>query len=67
MESEIERSARLKARKKAVPGGPPKLQTLVKNWIHQGFLYMDRGEQFGKFLTETLEFSIVFFFTAYLV
>ncbi|MFQ5644539.1 MAG: hypothetical protein ACE5FQ_12710 [Thiogranum sp.] len=60
MESEIEKSERLKARKKAVPGGLPKPQTLVKNWVHQGFLYMDRGEQAFKLLTEVSEFLVIF-------
>ena len=59
MESEIEKSERLKAKKKATPGGLPKPQTLVKNWIHQGFLYMDRSEMIFKFLTEASEFLLV--------
>lgn len=60
MESEIERSERLKARKKATPGGLPKPQTLIKNWIHQGFFYMDRGERVFKVLIEASEFLVVF-------
>ncbi len=60
MESEIERSERLKANKKASPGGFPKPQTLIKNWIHQGLLYMDRSEQIFKLLTEAIEFLVVF-------
>ena len=60
MESEIQRSERLKAKKKAVPGGLPKPQTLLKNWIHQGFFYMDRGEQFFKLFIEASEFLAVF-------
>ncbi len=60
MDSEIEKSERLKARKKAVPGGLPKPQTLVKNWIHQGFLYMDKGERLFKLFTELSEFLLVF-------
>ncbi len=59
MESEVEKSERLKAKKKATPGGLPKLQTLIKNWIHQGFLYMDRSEMFFKFFTEVSEFLLV--------
>ena len=59
MESEIEKSEKLKANKKAVPGGLPKPQTLMKNWIHQGFLYMDRSEQLFKLLTEACEFLYV--------
>lgn len=60
MDSEIEKSERLKARKKAIPGGFPKPQTLVKNWIHQGFLYMDKGEQFFKLFIEFSEFILIF-------
>lgn len=62
MKSEIERSERLKAIKKAVPGGPPKPQTLIKNWIHQGLLYMDKGEQSFKIFTEMVEVLLLFKF-----
>ena len=62
MESEIERSERLKSIKKAVPGGFPKPQTLIKNWIHQGLLYMDRGEQIFKLFIEAVEFLLIFVF-----
>jgi predicted nucleotidyltransferase len=65
METEIEKSERLKAKKKAVPGGKPKLINLVKNWLHQGFTYMDKGEQIFKFMTEAVEIMLVYFVLYY--
>lgn len=59
METEIEKIERIKAAKKAVPGGRPKFKNLIKNWLHQGFTYMDRGEQGFKLFTEILEFLLV--------
>jgi len=41
-----------KERRKAVPGGWPRLWNLPRGWLHQGFLYQDRTQQVARALLE---------------
>lgn len=43
---------------KAVVGGKTKTIVIVKNWIHQGFTYLDRTEQFYRIIWEIIPFGI---------
>ena len=38
--------------RKAIPGGKPKYFTLLRNWAHQGFFYLDKTEMFYRVLWE---------------
>ena len=38
--------------RKAKPGGKPKYFTLLRNWAHQGFFYLDKTEMFYRVLWE---------------
>lgn len=43
---------------KAVVGGKTKTIVIVKNWIHQGFTYLDRTEQFYRAIWELILFGL---------
>ena len=41
---------------KAVVGGKTKLIVIIKNWIHQGFTYLDKTERFYRVIWELIPF-----------
>ena len=43
---------------KAVVGGKTKFIVLIKNWLHQGFTYLDKTERFYRIIWEIIPFSI---------
>lgn len=43
---------------KAVVGGKTKTIVIVKNWIHQGFTYLDRTEKFYRVIWELIPFGL---------
>lgn len=44
---------------KAVVGGKTKTIVIVKNWIHQGFTYLDKTERIYRVLWELIPFSLL--------
>lgn len=52
---------------KAVEGGSIKWIVTVKQWIHQGFTYLDRTEMFWRVIWEFIPFAAVFALLFYLV
>jgi len=45
---------------KAVLGGKIKLVVAFKNWLHQGFFYLDRTEKFYRIIWELIPFFIFY-------
>ena len=46
---------------KAVVGGKVKLIVLFRNWVHQGFLYLDRTEMFYRVIWELVPMITIYF------
>lgn len=46
-------------KRKAVKGGKPKYFTLLRNWAHQGFFYLDKTEMFYRVLWEIIPIIIL--------
>lgn len=51
---------------KAVVGGKTKTIVIVKNWIHQGFTYLDRTEKFYRVIWELIPFGLCVFGLSYI-
>ena len=49
----------------AVVGGKTKPIVIVKNWIHQGFTYLDRTEKFYRVIWELIPFGLCTFGLSY--
>lgn len=48
----------VKKKNKAVIGGKTKWIVIIKQWIHQGFTYLDHTERFYRIIWELIPFSI---------
>lgn len=48
--------------RKAKIGGKLKIMVTIRNWIHQGFFYLDRTEMFFRVIWELIPFSLCFYF-----
>lgn len=51
---------------KAVVGGNTKLIVMIKNWLHQGFTYLDRTERFYRVIWELIPFVLCLFSFSYI-
>lgn len=51
---------------KAVVGGRVKLIVLFRNWLHQGFTYLDKTEMFYRIIWELIPFSVLCYLLNYL-
>ena len=47
---------------KSVLGGKTKLIVLIKNWLHQGFFYLDKTEMSYRIIWELIPFLFCFYF-----
>ncbi len=52
---------------KAVEGGNIKWIVTIKQWIHQGFTYLDRTEMFWRIIWELIPFTIAFYIMHFVV
>lgn len=50
---------------KAKLGGDIKFVVIIKNWIHQGFFYLDKTEKFYRLLTELILFCLSIYVLSY--
>lgn len=66
LESKVKYLDDIKRKRKAVPGGYPKINRLIINWVHQGLLYMDKSEKLFKISVEVAEFSLISFLLIYI-
>ena len=48
--------------RKAKIGGKPKYITLIRNWAHQGFFYLDKTEMFYRVIWEIIPVVLLIFF-----
>lgn len=48
--------------RKASIGGKPKYFTLIRNWAHQGFFYLDKTEMFFRVIWEIIPIVLLSFF-----
>ena len=48
--------------KKAKIGGRVRYNVTIRNWIHQGFFYLDKTEMFYRLIWELIPFSFLFYF-----
>ena len=56
MDNNLENILNKKKKRKAVAGGWPKLFNIPREWLHQGFTYLDKTQRYYRMLYETLFF-----------
>ncbi len=54
-----------KSARKASPGGKAKLLNIPRNWLHQAFFYMDKGERFVRVFVLLLETILVYLLASF--